>query len=240
MNTGPGVEEAYSGTRLIRRERTLATPPDVLEHDPLGAQPVGTHVHDSHRGGPLVGRHSLPEPQVRTPLQAGPLAGITLFRDVDGAGGEHARPTHLDIYGHVQVAVHDEVNRAEPTAHVPVQPEQHCTPAGKAHGGGGHLDGTAAPAVHEADAATPHGHDALTREVNSREQVVIALHGDDRGDLPEPLEYRRACDVPRMEDEIARREGLHHLRGQLGEHLAHMGVGNHANADGAAQMAIAW
>ena len=106
--------------------------------------------------------------------------------------------------------------------------------------GSGHLDGTAAPAMHEADASASHGHDALAREVDAGQAVVVALHGHDGGDLPEPVEDRGACDVPRVEDEVALPEGDHHLCRQFREYLAHMGVGDHADADGAAQMAIAW
>ena len=43
-----------------------------------------------------------------------------------------------------------------------------------------------------------------------------------------------------MQDELAALEGGRHLGWQRGQHLAHVRVGDHADADGVAQMAIAW
>jgi hypothetical protein len=94
--------------------------------------------------------------------------------------------------------------------------------------------------VHQADAPTTHGDDALAREVDAGKPVVVTLHGHHRGDLAQLVEHRHAGDVPGVEDEVAPRKGRRHRRRQLGQYLPHMGVGDHADADGAAQMAMAW
>ena len=136
--------------------------------------------------------------------------------------------------------MNDQVDGAEPPPHVPVQAQQHRAAAGKAHARGRHLDRTRAAAVHQADAAAPHHHHPLTGQVDAGQAVVVALHGHHGGDLPQLVEHRQAGDVACVEDEVAAGERHRDRRRELRQHLPHMRVGDHADADCAAQMAMAW
>ena len=95
-----------------------------------------------------------------------------------------------------------------------------------------------------ADPEGPGGHHQAQRQAPQRTAVVVAAHGGDGRHLAQLVEHPRLRDVAGVDDQVDAVEQLQHLRGEGGQVVAHVRVGDHADPHrpvaARAQSPIAW